>query len=81
MARKLNDATIDEAATADPDELLPIADPTTGIVRKIKTRHLLYFLDPAVGIILAKPGGGYLQILATGDANDPISFTDLVSLP
>lgn len=81
MARKLNDATIDEAPTAGLDELLPLADPATGIVRKIKARHLLYFLDPAVGIILAKPGGGYLQILATGDVNDPLSFTDIVDLP
>ena len=78
--KKLNDATITEELAPAGDMLLPIADSVTGAVKKIKKQTLMYFLDADVGIVIAKQGGGYLQIIATGDADEPLEYINHADL-
>lgn len=35
------------------------------------------YLDTEGGLLLPKPGGGYLQIKATGDDEEPLEFTNV----
>lgn len=79
-AKKLNDPTIADEPAPAGDMLVPVVDSVTGEMKKTPKQNLLYFLDPDVGIVLAKQGGGYLQIRATGVADEPLEYINHADL-
>lgn len=80
---KINDGSIAEQTSAGLDDLFPIgAVADGGDLTKIKFRKLIMCLDPAIGLIIADPLGGYLQITVDStDMTSPLVFTHIAVLP